>query len=148
MRLMLGLAVLSAVVLGCSRAAPSLVGTWITEGETRGLPTRTEATFGADGSYRGVTEYLEKDRVKLISTNTGSYRFEDGRLTLKLADVDWTFPDKADESARLARDTFAQNKQAVLDSVNNAGPIQVRWLTPDEVQLSVNEGAFTYRRKK
>lgn len=144
---MLAFAIVVAAAAGCSKANPSLVGTWTTEGETRGLPTRTEATFGPDGSYKGITEYLEKNKVKLVSTNIGTYTYADFKLTLKLTDVEWSFPDETDESARRARDTFMQNKQAVIDSVNEAGPIEVNWLTPDEIQLSVKEGAYTYKRK-
>lgn len=136
------------LALGCSKANPTLVGTWTTESERRGLPTETEATFHADGKYVSITNYLNEDKIEMQSTDTGTWKLNEGELTVKLTDVEWTFPDAADAKKKQAAELFKQNKAAIMASVNDAGPILVNWLGPDHIQCTVQEGTYEYRRKR
>jgi len=143
-------ALTASIVPGCSKANPSLVGTWLTSSESRGLPTETEATFEANGGYRAVTRYMNKGKLEMTATDVGTYTFSEGRLTVKLKDVDWTWPNPADKHAKEAAEVFRQNKATIIASVNEGGPISVRWTTPDEIRCSVPQadGEYVYRRKK
>ncbi len=142
--------VAASFVPGCSKSNPSLVGTWTATSEVRGLPTETEATFAEGGKYRAVTKYLDKDRkkVEMQATDMGTWKYADNVLNIRLDDVEWSWPDAKDDKARQAAEVFRQNKASIIASVNEGGPIQVQWTTPDEIVCTVKQGQYVYTRKK
>lgn len=135
-------ATVAFLLAGCQQPDP-IVGTWTSNNTIQGVSATTEATYGADKSFKQVSTMSLPTGQTMKLNVTGTWTWEEGKK-LKVTASDITM----DTDNEQIKQMMAQGKQMMMDQMNKEAAQEITWSGNDSFSGTFQGQQMTFTRKK